>query len=158
MVESEFTLSGNTQKLLGYRIADEASSREAILLPSSVINQRLSLNPSSIFGGVIRKTVNGENVVATDEAGRIGRELLIDEFKRIAETHCTAAQNARMFQPICIMNITKSCQRSDCRYLHVSAEGMKEAVNHRFGLFLHQILVINTVDCFTKSRKYQLRR
>jgi hypothetical protein len=158
MVESEFAFSQNTQHLLGYRIIDDGSSREARLLLSSAINLRLSINNSSGPGYVIRKMANGEHVIAVEEAGRIGRELLIEDFRRIVESHCSAALNARAFQPICMMNIAGKCQWPDCRYLHASAEEMKETINQRFSLFLHQILVINNMDRFMKRAKYQLRR
>ena len=158
MVESEFAFSQNTQKLLGYKVIDDGSSRETLLLPSSAINQCLSINNSSGSGYVIRKTANGEHVITVEEAGSIGRELLIEDFRRIIESHCAAALNARAFQPICMMNIAGKCQWPDCRYLHVSAEGMKEAINQRFSLFLHQILVINNMDRFMKRGKYLLRR
>jgi hypothetical protein len=155
MVESEFAFSS---RFLGYRIMDDGSSRETRILLSSAINQRLSTNNSSRPGYVIRKMANGEHVIAVEEAGRIGRELLIEDFRRIIESHCSAALNARAFQPICMMNIAGKCQWPDCRYLHASAEGMKEAINQRFSLFLHQILVINNMDRFMKRGKYQLRR
>jgi hypothetical protein len=158
MVKSEFAFSGKTQKLLGYRVMDDGSSCETQLLLSSAINQRLSINNSSGPGYVIRKMANDEHVIAVEEAGRIGRELLIEEFRRIIESHSSAALNARAFQPICMMNIAGKCQWPDCRYLHVSAEGMKEAINQRFSLFLHQILVINNMDRFMKRSKYHLRR
>jgi len=157
-VESEFAFSQNTQKLLGYRVMDDGSSRETLLLLSSAINQRLSISNSSGSEYVIRKMANGEHVITVEDASRIGRELLIEDFRRIVESHCAAALNARAFQPICMMNIAGKCQWPDCRYLHVSAEGMKEAVNQRFSLFLHQILVINNMDRFMKRGKYQLRR
>jgi len=147
------------QKLLGYRISGESFLREAVLLPSSAIIQRLSHVNSRVPGRPPREEDARERVILVEEAGRIGRELLAEEFQAIIERHCAEAQKAVSFQPICIQYIAGNCQYSDCKYLHVSADGMKEAVNHRFRLFLHQILVINNMDfVMAKNARRDLRR
>ena len=159
MAQYEFALAQETQKLLGYRISGESFSREAVLLPSSAIIQRLPHVESKISEGSARGKGALERVILVEEAGRIGRELLAEEFQAIIERHCTAAQRATSFQPICMQYIAGTCVRPDCKYLHVSADEMKEAVNHRFRLFLHQILVINNMDfVMTKFARNHLRR
>jgi len=157
LVQSNFTISKNTQKLLGYKVTKENPS-EATLLLSSPINPRLALNAPSGVGAIIRKTSHGENVISIEDAGRISREILTQEFRRIIETHCAVAQSAGAFQPLCIRNVATKCQRPECKYLHVPAERMKEVVNQRFVLFLHQIMVINNMDFIMGRAKYQLRR
>jgi hypothetical protein len=157
-VQNEFALTLETQKLLGYRISGESLLREAVLLPSSAIIQRISHVNSRVSGRPSREDGVHERVILVEEAGRIGRELLAQEFQAIIERHCAEAQQAVSFKPICIHYIAGNCRHFDCQYLHVSADGMKEAVNHRFRLFLHQILVINNMDfVMTKNSRRDLR-
>jgi len=159
MVRSDFALSRNTQQLLGYRVTEDNLSHEAILLLSSPINRRLSLNAPGGFGSIVRrKTNHGENVISIEQAGCIGREILIQEFRQIIENHCTAAKNARAFQPICTQSIAEKCRQPKCRNLHVFAERMEHVVNQQFSLFLSQMLVINNTDVVMRSAKYELRR
>lgn len=157
MVKYDFACSLNTQKLLGYKILD-GSSQEAIILPSSPINLRLSMGIGRGRDPVIRITGKGENVISIENAGQIGREIMMEEFQKIIAAHCSAAEKARCFQPICIPNIKKKCQLSDCKYLHAPFEGMKEVVNQRFGLLLHQVLVINNLDFIPRNTRLQMRR
>lgn len=158
MVKSDFTVSINTQKLLGYKIPDKETSPEAILLRSSGINHRVLSSATKRL--VHRKTETGELVISVKDAGGFGADLLTEEFRRIIERHSTAAQRAKTFQTICMLNIAGKCHhQDDCKYLHAHADEMKEVTNQRFVLFLHQITVINNMDfLLPKSGKHQLRR
>jgi hypothetical protein len=157
MVQNEFALAPEMQKLLGYRISGESLLREAGLLPSSAIQS--SFPDGRVSGVSVGQKEAQERVILVEEAGSIGREFLTTEFRRIILDHCAAAQRALSFQSICVHYISGSCQHPDCKFLHISADGMKEAVNHRFRLFLYQILVINNMDfVMPKGARRGLRR
>jgi hypothetical protein len=142
--------SERTQKLLGYRLCNPLS-REAEILSSSDLNSLVDSTWKA-------KKRNGNLILSLAKLEGMAYELLSGHLKQIIKTHSNASKQARIFRSVCIKSTTGTCFDDQCFNLHLDLRDKKTAINNRFRIILHQILVISNMDFLLSRRRRMILR